>query len=80
MLVTIRGIGRPLKLIASRREEQMQLMRGDQPLEPRIRGPLDRGHIPAPGPDDNNITTNNPGPERVTGRGTQGLKSNSLPL
>ncbi|MFB6713554.1 MULTISPECIES: hypothetical protein [unclassified Streptomyces] len=25
--------------------------RGDQPLEPRIRGPFDRGHNPAPGPD-----------------------------
>lgn len=62
MLVTIPGIGRPLKLVASRWEEQMQLMRGDQPLEPRVRGPLDRGRNPVPGPDDDNITTNDAGP------------------
>jgi hypothetical protein len=35
MLIAVRGIGRPLQLIAARGEEQMQLMRGDQPLEPR---------------------------------------------
>ena len=40
----------------------MQLMRGDQPLEPRIRGLLDRGHNPAPCPDDNNITANDTEP------------------
>lgn len=46
----------------------MQLMRGDQPLEPRIR--LNRGYavrsievtIPAPRPDDNNINTNDTEP------------------
>jgi hypothetical protein len=40
----------------------MQLMRGDQPFESRIRGPLDRGHNPAPAQDDNNITTNDTAP------------------
>lgn len=44
MLIAVRGIGRPLQLIAARGEEQMQLMRGDQPLEPRIRGPFNRCH------------------------------------
>ncbi|MGW5666301.1 hypothetical protein ACWEWG_40945 [Streptomyces sp. NPDC003758] len=40
MLIAVRGIGRPLQLIAARGEEQMQLMRGGQLLEPRIRGPF----------------------------------------
>jgi len=47
MLVTVRSTGRPLKVIASPREEERQLMRGDQPLEPRVRSVRSRSQ-PAP--------------------------------
>lgn len=58
MLIAVGSVGRPLQVLASRREEQMQLVRGDQPLEPRIRGPLDRCHNPPQGRTTLDITAN----------------------
>ncbi|MFI6274582.1 hypothetical protein [Streptomyces sp. NPDC050988] len=45
MLVAVGTGSGSLDLVTARREEQMQLMRGDQPLKPRIRGPLDLPHV-----------------------------------
>ncbi|WTE32467.1 hypothetical protein OH735_03920 [Streptomyces sp. NBC_01618] len=78
MLIAVRGIGRPLQLIAARGEEQMQLMRGDQPLEPRIRGPFNRCHNPPQAPDDAQHHHQRHCAEWVTGDEHSGLQDHPV--
>ncbi len=80
MLIGVGSVGRPLQLLASRREEQMQLVRGDQPLEPRIRGPLDRCHNPPQDPDDAQHHHQRHCAERVTGRALRASRSSRCPF
>lgn len=54
VLMRLRPLSDPLRLLQPWGEEQVQLTRGDQPLEPRIRGPLDRRHLTCPARTDAN--------------------------